>query len=827
MKKSKYAGVHQRKNGTWYYRIKKIVTPGENPTYFQQSGFQTEEQAYQARQSKLHLELFSSDSWHGEVPNQEGIAFGEQFQSFINSCDSRTTAQKYRALYNAQLRMWEIRDVFTIKDSDIDILLLKLSLQGYKESYISSIRKVIKKFFRYVHHIDKRVSGDIAQVQIAKPYKLRVLSLFSGIGAPEQALKELGIDFELVNFCEFDDTAAKAYCLLHQVDQEKDLIDVEHIDADYCDQALPNFDLMFFGSPCQDVSTSGKQMGLFKDNTYQPCASGLFHDEMSELTRSGLIYRAIQIALWKKPKFMVAENVSALMSRTEDFSAIVRNIQDLGYNIYFRKLNSRDFGIPQNRPRVFMVMVRSDLNMQFRFPEAIEKKTLSKTGNENWLLEQGWISDIVDDEYYYNTNKQTKLALKLTNQYDFNHYDYKEKEDIYEGFVGCITTSWGIPTYDRQAFVKDSKGVRCLTSKELMKFQGFPPDYADILQENGFSKKQIGKLVGNSITVPVIKEILAQLIVGLSNQLAMEAIPSQIIEAKIDDSYIQPLFSYMGNKSKLMPYLRYLMPTNLCDMTFVDLFGGSGTVAANVKADRVIINEMDNFLIGTYRALSTTPPDKAWKLVMDVINEYGLSHENEVGYSKCREDYNKIPKENREQYWYWGLALVYASYNTSHVSYNKSGEYNSSFGKDKMNLDNSKDRFWGFAQKLYEENFEFICDSYNNFKINHKRLDESFFYYADPPYLITKAPYNKWWGEQEEHELYAFLDSADEKGIQWMLSNVLENKGKRNEILYKWLNQNQWKYNIYYMQRDYKNSNYNSKNTGKTLEIVVTNYRTW
>lgn len=814
----KYKGVHQRKNGTWYYRIKKIVTQGEEPTYFQQSGFATEEDANNARLSKLHLEMFSSAGWCGEVASQTGKSFGAFFQDFIKDCKSETSTVKYTSLYNAQLSIWANRDIYTISDSDIDVLLLKLSLQGYKESYISSIRKVIKKFYRYAHNIDKAVSGDIAQIQIAKPYKLRVLSLFSGIGAPERALKELGVDYELVNFCEIDKKASRAYCLLHGVDPNKNLKDVNIIDADYCRYNLPNFDIMIFGFPCQDISSDGDKEGIMKNGGKHPSNLSLFFNEIGELTRSGLFYKALQIALWKKPKFMIAENVGRLVGKglQSDFRAMVRNLQDAGYNIYFKKLNSRDYGVPQNRPRVFMIMIRDDLNIQFTFPEPKPKTTIK----ENWLIDDEWIVDGVADEYYLDMSKTTQLVQKLKSGYDFKHYN-AEKE---EGYIHCLLTSCGRRTNSKQPFVRDSKGIRCLTSEELMKFQGFLPEDGALLRKKGFSMDEVGHMVGNSITVPVIKLILEQFIEGLSNQIATQVIPTKIVEARTDDKYIESLFAYMGNKSKLMPYLGYLFPANLNDMTFVDLFGGSATVAVNVKADRVIINELDNFLIGTYRALATTPPEKAWEQVMSIVEKYNLTSEDKEAYWKCREDYNKISLADREQYWYWGLALVYHSFNRSHVAYNLNHEFNSSFGEEKVDLRISKERFFPFAKKLYQGSFEFLCQSYKDFSTTDKKLDEHYFFYVDPPYLISEAPYNKFWTEQDEHELYAFLDNATCEGVKWMLSNVLENKGLKNEILFAWLKENQYKYHIYYMKRDYSNSTYISKDTGDTLEIVVVNY---
>ena len=127
--------------------------------------------------------------------------------------------------------------------------------------------------------------------------KLRLLSLFSGIGAFEEALKNIGIDYELINYCEFQKFISKAYSLIHSVDENLNLGDISKVD----ETKLKDFDLMTYGFPCQDISALGTQQGLF--------------DEDGNLTRSGLFFEAMRIANFKKPKYMIAENVKALTSK--------------------------------------------------------------------------------------------------------------------------------------------------------------------------------------------------------------------------------------------------------------------------------------------------------------------------------------------------------------------------------------------------------------------------------------------------------------------------------------------------------------------------------
>ena len=827
IKSEKYKGVYQRKNGTWFYRVKKIYKNSEKPVYYHFSGFSTDKDAYESKITRLRIESRRKDAWKGgEFDFQEvsEIKFSDSFSQFLEQCESPSAREKYKSIYKKHLSMWADRLVSTINDTDIDILLFRLTFQGYKQSFISSVRKVLKFYFKFARYAYHTHAFETAQFITTKPYKLRVLSLFSGMGAPERALEELkeemGLDYEVVNYCEFDDLASHAFSILHNVDYRLDLIDVEELDTQVLDKYVSDCDIMFFGSPCTDLSKQGKQKGFLEnpeDNL--PSTRDLEIDDLPELTRSGLIYRALIVALHKKPKFMIAENVANLTSKTfrKEFRAIIKNLQDIGYSFYFKRLVSSQFGVPQHRDRVFMVMIRDDVNIKFEWPQP---KELTFNA-EDWFLP----SEEVPEEYYIKPDKYGKL--------DRESFKPNFKRDI----ISCITTKWGEPDpYSQQTFVEDSKGIRCLTSEELMKFQGFPVEYAEILRKEGYDKKEIGKLVGNSITVPVIKAVIEQLILGIKENRQYE-IPGKVIEARRDADFVEPLFSYMGNKMKLLPYINYLLPIQdeifMYNFTFVDVFTGSGAVAINTKADRVVLNDIDPFLIDIYKELSVTPPDKAWEKVMGVIKEYKLAPDNVETYKKCREDYNKIPLEERGKYWYWGLALVYHSYNRSNVSHNLQGEYNSAYGgiknpddetkKSKVDLKVSKRRFFKFAKLLYEKEFEFSCKSYKEIDIEKRYYDEDVIYYFDPPYLISDATYNKYWSAQDEIELYEYIDNCTKKNIKCMLSNVLEDKGKRNEILYTWLKENPHKYNVYYMNRKYTSSTATRKNEGETVEIIVTN----
>jgi len=206
---------------------------------------------------------------------------------------------------------------------------------------------------------------------------LKILSLFTGIGAFEKALKRLKIDYELVGFSEIDKYAIKSYCAIHNVTEDKNLGDVSKIDVD----KIPNFDLLTWGFPCQDISIAGKMQGIKEGET-----------------RSGLYYDGYKILKAKLPKYSIIENVKNLTSKRfkEQFEAILSDIEKLGYNNYWQVLNAKDYGIPQNRERVFIISIRKDIDKHsFKFPEKqileLRLKDLleEKVDEKFYLTEQG------------------------------------------------------------------------------------------------------------------------------------------------------------------------------------------------------------------------------------------------------------------------------------------------------------------------------------------------------------------------------------------------------------------------------------------------------
>lgn len=219
---------------------------------------------------------------------------------------------------------------------------------------------------------------------------MKVLSLFSGIGAFEKALERLGVDVELVGFSEIDKYAVKSYCAIHNVSESMNLGDITKVNA----KALPrDIDLCTYGFPCQDISISGKQKGLF--------------NEGGSLTRSGLFFEALRIIEATKPKVAIAENVKNLVSKkfNAQFQVVLASLAAAGYNNYYAVLNAKHYGVPQNRERVFIVSIRNDIdNGIFKFPEPVPLEKRLKD-----VLEE-----VVDEKYYLSGKGAEGIIRALT-----------------------------------------------------------------------------------------------------------------------------------------------------------------------------------------------------------------------------------------------------------------------------------------------------------------------------------------------------------------------------------------------------------------------------
>lgn len=217
---------------------------------------------------------------------------------------------------------------------------------------------------------------------------IKLLSLFSGIGAFETALRRGGHEYQLIGYCEIDKYAANAYSQIHGVSENYNLVDVTKVNTVLMDDV----DLITYGFPCQDISAAGKQRG--------------FEDKDGNRTRSGLFFEALRIIEETRPLYAIAENVKALTSKKfeKEFKTVLDSLDGAGYNNYWAVLNAKDYGIPQNRERVFIVSIRKDVDKGgFKFPEKMPLNIRVKD-----ILENN-----VDEKYYINTEKARQLIKKL------------------------------------------------------------------------------------------------------------------------------------------------------------------------------------------------------------------------------------------------------------------------------------------------------------------------------------------------------------------------------------------------------------------------------
>ena len=216
---------------------------------------------------------------------------------------------------------------------------------------------------------------------------VRVLELFAGIGACSKALERLGIEHEIVDAVEIDKFAIASFNAIHGTNFAPQ--DITKWDKDI------QVDLIMHGSPCQDFSLAGKQAG---------------GDEGSG-TRSSLMYETIRIVEKLKPRFVIWENVKNILSQrhVHNWDAYANYMEELGYTNYCQVLNAKDYGIPQNRERVFTISIRDYYSKEyhtylaedFRFPKPIKLEKKLKD-----ILE-----DKVDEKYYL-TNQKIEMISK-------------------------------------------------------------------------------------------------------------------------------------------------------------------------------------------------------------------------------------------------------------------------------------------------------------------------------------------------------------------------------------------------------------------------------
>lgn len=230
-------------------------------------------------------------------------------------------------------------------------------------------------------------------LKISKP--IRLIELFTGIGAQAKALENLGVPFEHYRICEFDKYAVRSYNAVHETDFATSDITLIHAeDVCVCETDRYTY-IMTYSFPCTDLSSAGKQAGMSRD-------SG---------TRSGLLWQVERLLkeMDDLPQILLMENVPEVVSdkNIKDFAEWIAFLDGLGYRSKYEILNAKHFGVPQNRERCFMVSWLGDYYYDFPEPFPLEIRL------------KDVLEPVVDEKYYLSDEQVAKLELSS---------DFKERE---------------------------------------------------------------------------------------------------------------------------------------------------------------------------------------------------------------------------------------------------------------------------------------------------------------------------------------------------------------------------------------------------------------
>lgn len=327
------------------------------------------------------------------------------------------------------------------------------------------------------------------------------IDLFAGIGGIRKGFENaFGEDISTVFVSEWDEYAQKTYRANNDDDFEI-AGDITQID----EKEIPHFDICLAGFPCQAFSMAGKRMG-FDDDYKGMCRGTLFQD-------------VVRICEYHQPKVIFCENVKGLTTHDKGrtFKVIKRAFEQIGYTVYDKVLNSKDFGVPQNRERIYIVAFRNNINSTgFKFPEGENSDTKIKD-----IMEENTVSV----KYYLSTTYlETLKRHKERHKAKGNGFGY-EIRDI-NGQAGAIVC--GGMGRERNLIVdkrlKDftpvthikgevnREGIRKLTPREWARLQGFPDNFKLELADTHLYKQ-----FGNSVTVNVIEAIAKEIRKVLEN----------------------------------------------------------------------------------------------------------------------------------------------------------------------------------------------------------------------------------------------------------------------------------------------------------------------
>ena len=299
---------------------------------------------------------------------------------------------------------------------------------------------------------------------------MNTIDLFAGCGGFRNGMESAGFSTVFAN--DIDPRSQRTYEVnTPNIKFEcKSLVDINPND-------LPDFDCLTGGFPCQPFSMAGKGLG-FED------------------TRGTLFFNIAEILRVKRPQMFLLENVKQLYHHDEGrtFKRILEVLrEDLGYEVHYKVLNTLDYGVPQNRQRVFIVGFDHQTNFKFPEPVPLELKV-------NDLL-----STTVDDKYYYREDHKHYKAISaaVTDSTKVYQWRWSYVRENKKNVAPTILASYMQPT-----LVKVVDGIRGITPREGLRLQGFPESF-EFPEE--FTDRDKFHQIGNSVSVPVIFKLAEQM----------------------------------------------------------------------------------------------------------------------------------------------------------------------------------------------------------------------------------------------------------------------------------------------------------------------------
>lgn len=359
-----------------------------------------------------------------------------------------------------------------------------------------------------------------SEIRIDK--KIRLIELFAGIGSQAKALKNIGADFEHYRICEFDKYAVTSYNAIHGTDfKVSDITKWHAADLGIIEKDKYEY-IVTYSFPCQSLSVAGKGEGMAK-------GSG---------TRSGLLWeveRLLEECGDNLPQILLMENVDAILfeKNRKHFFQWCNRLEEFGYKNYYEVLNARDYGIPQNRKRCYMVSILGDY--YYEFPKPIKLELRVKDRLEDEVPEKYYISKALVEFFMKNTIKQKEKG----NGFTFNPTD--------GNCVGKAITSKAGSRMDDNFIIDDITCQPCLTPDRLEKRQNGRRFKEDGEPMFTLTAQDIhGVLISNGVRTSLNDRIYDSEGVGLSVTTSPFFMPSYLNNYRIRKLMPIECFSLMG-----------------------------------------------------------------------------------------------------------------------------------------------------------------------------------------------------------------------------------------------------------------------------------------